>query len=466
VISNLRRFISWLFLKLAFGAFIAVSALAIHGLWLFYHDDSDFAKVHAAHLAGLKEQQLANMAARDADAQELTALQQKLAAHQERATRAAALASDLRADETWWVRLWGERDQRRINADRLERLEKTEQESKQTATELKRDLTRIAVALNTCEDELQRIDSQLFIAEGTDSRVIYYANAAWLAGRWFILAGLGLYYFGPTLLKLVLFYRIAPGIARGRAVQLDRGPAVSPWLGETRTIVDVALWPGETARVRKRYLKSVDEGLAREPRLLLSWRFPLTSLLSGFVHDENLRNARAGRNLSLAFAHHKNPENQMAVVHVPEGGSLVVRPSFLAGVILSAGQKLQMRPRWQLFRWQAWVTGQLRFLELIGPCRLVVAGRPGLRVERLTMGEDGIPPVRRTSLDKTVAFTPNLEYRLIRTARFWNYYRWNHRLFDAHFTGVGFVLTQTTLPGRRTGIWSVTRNRARKLIGL
>ncbi|MBK9990756.1 MAG: hypothetical protein IPP19_08510 [Verrucomicrobia bacterium] len=466
MISSLRKFISWLFLKLAFGAFIAVSGLAIHGLWLFLHDDQDFAKVHATHLAALKEQHLVITAARDVGRQEHADLQQKLAAQQERTTRAATLAADLRADETWWVKLWGDRDQRRINAGRIERLEQMARESKQAASELKRELTRIAVALNTHEAELKRVGSQLFIAEETDSRVVYYANAAWLAGRWFILGALCLYFFGPTLFQLVLFYRIAPGIARGRAVQLDGGPAVSPWLSEARTMVDVALWSGERARVRKRYLKSVDVGLAHEPRLLLSWRFPLTSLLSGFVHDENLRNSRAGRSLSLVFAHHKNPENQMAVVHVPEGGSLVVRPSFLAGVILPPGQELQMRPRWQLFRWQAWVTGQLRFLELIGPCRLVVAGRPGLRVERLTVGEDGILPVRRTSLDKTVAFTPNLEYRLIRTARFWNYYRWNHRLFDAHFTGVGFVLTQTTLPGRRTGIWSVTRNRARKLIGL
>lgn len=466
MISTLRRFISWLFLKLVFGAFIAVSALVIHGLWLFHHDDPDFVNVQAAHLAGLKEQQRANMAAHEVGKQEYTQVQQKLAVQQDRATRAAALATDLRADVTWWSRFWGDREQRRINVARLDRLREIEQESERAASELKHDLTQAAVALNTNEAASRRIDAQLSIAEGTDSRVIYYANAAWLAGRWFILAGLGLYFFGPTLFKLFLFYRIAPRMARGRAVQLDRGPVVTPWLGETNTLVEVALWPGETARVRKRYLKSVDEGLVHESRLLLSWRFPLTSLLSGFVHDENLRNARAGRSHSLIFAHHKNPENQMAVVHLPDGGSLVVRPSFLAAVIMPAGQKLQLRPRWQLFRWQAWVTGQLRFLEVVGPCRLVVAGRPGLSVERLMMGEDGVSPERRTSLDKTVAFTPNLEYRLIRTARFWNYYRWNHRLFDAHFSGVGFVLTQTTLPGRRTGIWSVTRNRARKLIGL
>jgi uncharacterized protein (AIM24 family) len=466
VISNLRKFISWLFLKLAFGAFIAVSAITIHGLWLFYHDDPDFQKVHAAHFTALKEQQLAIIAVRDASAQVLEVGHLEIARQEERAVRAAALAAELRAGQTWWGRFWGDRDQRRINVGRIERLDAIETESKLAAKELKKAQTQAAVDFNTSEQKLKRINAQLELSEVMQWRAIYYSHAAWQAGHWYILAGLGLYFFGPTMYQLFLFYRVAPRIARGRAVRLAAAPTVTPRLGESSTTVEVVLWPGETARVRKRYLKSVDDGLVRQPGLLLSWRFPLTSLLSGFVHDENLRNVRAGRNHRLVFAHHKNPENQMAVVHVPEGGSLVVRPSFLAGVILPAGQELQMRPRWQLFRWQGWVTGQLRYLELVGPCRLVVAGRPGLRVERLTLGEDGVAPVRRTSLDKTVAFTPNLEYRLIRTARFWDYYRWNHRLFDACFTGVGFVLTQTSLPGRRTGIWSVTRNRARKLIGL
>jgi uncharacterized protein (AIM24 family) len=213
-------------------------------------------------------------------------------------------------------------------------------------------------------------------------------------------------------------------------------------------------------------LLAVDDEAVRESRWLLSRRFPLISLLSGFVHDVNLHNARAGREYRLAFAHHKNPENELAVVHVPEGGSLVVRPSFLAAVILPPGRNLVVRRRWQFFRWQSWLTGQLRFIEFHGPCRMVVTGRPGLRADRLIKSDDGAAPVNRTSRHKTIAFTPSLEYRVVRTPRFWNYYRWNQPLFDACFVGVGFVLTQTTVPGRKTAFWSATRNRARKVFGL
>ena len=36
----------------------------------------------------------------------------------------------------------------------------------------------------------------------------------------------------------------------------------------------------------------------------------------------------------------------------------------------------------------------------------------------------------------------------------------------ADFAGVGLVLTQTTVPGRKTAFWSATRNRARRIFGL
>jgi uncharacterized protein (AIM24 family) len=213
-------------------------------------------------------------------------------------------------------------------------------------------------------------------------------------------------------------------------------------------------------------LLAVDDAALRESRWLLSRRFPFTSLLSGFVHDVHLHNARAGREYRLAFAHHKNPEIEMAVVHVPEGGSLVVRPSHLAAVILPPGKKLTVHRRWQFFRWQSWLTGQLRFIEFAGPCRMVVSGRTGLKAERLIKSDDNPTPVSRTSRSKAIAFTPNLEYQVVRTPRFWNYYRWNQPLFDARFVGAGFVLTQTTIPGRKIAFWTAIRNHARRVFGL
>ena len=464
--SPLRKFISWAFLKLVFGAFIAVSGVTIYALWLFQHDDPDFAAVHSRAVANLSAEHVAAQQARDDERRQVEALQKASAALQSRADKAAGIAEDLRSMESWWKKIFGNREQQKINATRIVALKTMERESRDGANKLQRELTRSTVALEARDSELERVGVQLHLAEETNSRIVHYLNEAWQHGEWFVAGGLCLYFFGPTVRKLVLFNYIAPRIARSRALQLARSQEVFPSLGESRTIVETSLWPGETARVRKRYLLAVDDAAVRESRWLLSRRFPLISLLSGFVHDVNLHNARAGREYRLAFAHHKNPENELAVVLVPEGGSLVVRPSFLAAVILPPGRKLVVRRRWQFFRWQSWLTGQLGFIEFHGPCRMVVAGRPGLRAERLIRSDEGAAPVSRTSPNKTIAFTPSLEYRVVRTPRFWNYYRWNQPLFDTCFAGVGLVLTQTTVPGRKTAFWSATRNRARKVFGL
>lgn len=464
--SNLRKFISWAFLKLAFGVLVAAAGLAIYALWLFEHDDPDFAAVHARLVSGLTEKKSAATAARDVAQKELAGLQQEGVAHETRATKAAAIAEALRSSDSWWEKIFGNREQQQINARRIVDLTAMEKTSRDAAGLLSEKRSQSAKLVEKLNQQLQSIDERLGLVEATDSRMVHYSILAWDAGKWFVIVWLVIYFLGRTVRKLVLFYYFAPRIERRRAVQLARDVEFSPTLGQSRTIVETSLWPGETARIRKRYLLAVDEAVVCKSQWLLSWRFPMMSMLSGFVHDVNLHHARAGREYRLAFAHHKNPENEMAVVHVPENGSLVVRPSFLAGVILPPGKKLEVRLRWQFFRWQSWLSGQLRFLEFKGPCRLVVVGRPGLRAERLVVKEDGVVPACRTNQDWTIGFTPNLEYRLIRTTRFWNYFRWDHRLFDAYFVGVGFVLTQTAVPGRKTAFWSSTRNRARKIIGL
>ena len=318
--SSVRKFISWAFLKLAFGVFLAAAAVTIYALWLFQHDDPDFSAVHARKVADLQAKQTVAKTAKNAAGKELTELQQEFAAQQERAARAAVIVENLRSLESWWEKFFGNREQQRINAARIVVLKKMEKDSLNAANGLRRSLTRALISVESSRRELERIDSQLQLAEETNSRVVYYLNNSWQESKWFVVAVLALYFFGPSVHKLVFFYYIAPRIARSRALKLTRSTTAYPQLGQSSTVVETSLWPGETARVRKRYLLAVDDEVVRESRWLLSRRFPLTSLLSGFVHDVHLRNARAGHEYRLAFAHHKNPENEMAVVHVPEGG--------------------------------------------------------------------------------------------------------------------------------------------------
>jgi hypothetical protein len=114
-----------------------------------------------------------------------------------------------------------------------------------------------------------------------------------------------------------------------------------------------------------------------------------------------------------------------------------------------------------LFRWQAWVTLQFRFFEFVGPCRLIIAGNRGVRVEDLSVRHPDAAPARRTNQDATMGFTPNLDYRPVRAETFWSYYRGMNPLFDDLFVGRGiFLCQQVSAPGdakkaRRfwAGVW-------------
>lgn len=466
VFSSLRKFISWAFLKLVFGAFIVIAAVGIYGLWLFGHEAGEVETARPCFLDSLQAQKAAaeqNVAEARAN---LAKAKEDLARPEEKAAKAGHLAGGLEEMQTTWDRFLGNRAQWKINRERIQYLRAVEKEAGREAKKLRSNATRSGVLLDRSLRQLSLVEEKLETVGWSDSAWVYYPVRAWWEGRWVFLFPAALYFFGPTLHKLGLYFHFAPRISRRPPLQISKGPMPAPWLGESSAGLDVALWPGEQARVRRRYLHSVEEGLQVKERLFLSWRFPVTSLLSGVVHDVDVKNARAGRDYNVTFVHRRNPENQMALVHVPEGGSLVVRPSFLAGIILPPEQKLRVKRRWRIFRWQAWLTGQLRFIEFVGPCRLVVAGRPGLRAERLERREEGDAPTCRAPLDKVIGFTPNLEYRVIRTARFWSYYRWNAMLFDASFTGAGIVLVQTNLSGKQPGLLSATRQRARRVLGL
>jgi len=144
----------------------------------------------------------------------------------------------------------------------------------------------------------------------------------------------------------------------------------------------------------------------------------------------------------VTLSDQKNPHAELAVITLGAGASLVLRPSFIAGVIVADDRRVMLRRHWQLFRWQAWMTLQFRFFEFAGPCRLVLSGSRGIRVENLATGGGEFSRARRTNQDATVGFTPNLAYRPVRAETFWSYYRGMNPLFDDLFAGRGLFLCQ------------------------
>jgi hypothetical protein len=210
--------------------------------------------------------------------------------------------------------------------------------------------------------------------------------------------------------------------------------------------------------------------MGKRTRFVLDWRIPLTSLACGLVELVEMKNAREAGEYRVTLSNGEDPHIEMALVHIPEGGSLVLRPSFLAGVIQRDGERLEIRRHWRIFRWQAWISGQFRFFEFVGPCRLIVSGSRGVRTERLADREGQSAPARRTNQDATIGFTPNLEYRPVRAETFWSYYRGMNPLFDDLFSGRGlFVLQETASEGsaaRAGRFWASIWNGVLKVFGL
>lgn len=202
--------------------------------------------------------------------------------------------------------------------------------------------------------------------------------------------------------------------------------------------MDLAITPGDRLWIKERFLQASDEGLMRKTRFLLDWRIPFTCLATGLVELVELCNATTANTQRVTLSNQPDPHIELAMITLPAGSSIILRPSFLAGVLAAAGDRLLIRRRWQFFRWQSWMTMQLRFFEFVGPCRLVVAGTRGVRVEHLVEKSSG----RRTNQDATIGFTPNLDYFPVRAETFWGYYRDMNPLFDDLFAGRGIFLCQ------------------------
>jgi uncharacterized protein (AIM24 family) len=172
----------------------------------------------------------------------------------------------------------------------------------------------------------------------------------------------------------------------------------------------------------------------------------------------------------ITLSNQANPHIELCLITLPAGSSIILRPSFLAGATAVDGQRVRIRRRWQIFRWQAWVTLQFRYFEFVGPSRLIIAGSRGVRAERLEKRDSGRPAARRTNQDATVGFTPSLDYKPVRAETFWGYYRGMNPLFDDLFSGSGLFLCQEISTegdaGRARKFWAGLWGSMLKVFGL
>ena len=468
--SFLYQIGSWLLRKLSAGVLMVVLGVAAVALALYFRETVDFDRSRAAMVQALTGERDQLQAVRNEIEARITEMQSDIISHEERIARASKVVSTLRELESWWDRLVGNPEQQKANAAQIERMTALSSASTTALVDLRRSLLQLTWERDGLDLALTRLQGRLEAERQTESRVVLYARRAWEKSRVYVVTALALFVFGPTLLKLGLFYGLAPLLAKSRPIRMADSVIAQPSVGGSRVSIDTALWPGEVLLIRENFLQSSDEGLAKKTRFLLDWRIPFTSVACGLFELVSMRNVRAEGERHVTFSNADDPHLELAVVAVPDGGSLILRPTFLAGVITPADRPLRIRPRWQLLRWQAWISLQFRYFEFQGPCRLLVAGSRGVRAEQLVEREGRSAPARRTNQRSTIGFSPTLDYQPVRAETFWGYYRGLNPLFDDLFSGQGVFLVQETSSGhgeRASGrFWASLWSGVLKVLGL
>ena len=461
---------TWLLHKVGAAVLIVVLALLGVGLWLFARDQVDAETRRLQYVAQLQSQHAALVAAQADALAMVESLRDSARLQQERIERADRIIATLTDLQSWWEHWFGDAEQQKLNADQIVRMQALKTEAGNQLEVVQRELQGAMRDAAEVEFRVSSLQQDLEGSENSRSATAHYFRAAWSTSRDYLVVALLLFFLGPTVVKVLAFYLIAPWFSRGKPIRLEESQVAMPHVRPSQVSAEIALWPGEVLRVKERFLQTSDEGLLKKTLMVLDWAIPFTSVACRLTELVELRNGHAGDRATLTLSNPDDPHIELAVVEVPEGGSIVMRPSFLVGVITRGEDKVEIRRRWTLWRWQAWITLQFRFFEFVGPCRLVVAGSRGIRAEEIIEREGIVRSARRTNQRATIGFTPNLDYLPVRAETFWGYYRGMNPLFDDLFAGTGvFVLQETATDSEKSGpqrFWETVWNSVLKVFGI
>lgn len=268
----------------------------------------------------------------------------------------------------------------------------------------------------------------------------------------------------PYVVRFFCYYLLAPVAARGGGIRLvapggPRGPM--PTASPSSSSVAVRLAPGEELLVRQDFLQTTSHIGNHRTQWFLDSGHPLMSLAAGLTFLTRIR----GQGETTTVSAVRDPFAEVTIVMLGEGASCVLQPRALAAVVQPIERPLVIRSKWRLGSVSAWLTMQLRYFIFQGPCRLVIKGGRGVRIEPAEHG-------RIFGQDQLVGFSADLSYSVTRNETFWPYLRGAAPLLkDRVMNGQGIlIIEEAPLAGRnggepRRGIEGVV-DAGMKLVGL
>ncbi|MGB3710052.1 MAG: hypothetical protein WA985_00015 [Erythrobacter sp.] len=238
----------------------------------------------------------------------------------------------------------------------------------------------------------------------------------------------------PFAWRTLAFHVLAPIAERSAPLKFAAmsGTEVFAPARPSSVSLEVVLQQREDALVRQGYLQSSSISGSKRTRWLLDWSRPFTSLASGLRFVTEI--GGAGERVSVSAV--GDPLAEVAMLEVPAGASVVLRPSSLAAVIEDESRPLRITSHWRVFSLPAWLTLQLRFLVFHGPARLVLKGGRGVRIEPAERG-------RIVGQRQLIGLSAANGYSVIRTETFWPYFFGREKLLkDRVEPGPGIVMIE------------------------
>lgn len=350
--------------------------------------------------------------------------------------------------------------ERRLEEAKAEKA--TEQDARKLKLNEQSDLRVNRIAFS---EEAKSLESRIGELEGSASGFVEHLEDAWRQMKPYLLIAVASAILFPIAWKLFAFYVWAPLLSLSGPIRLVREALPASSLGESGVSARVDLHEGESLWVKESYLQASDESLERKTRFVLDWSIPATCAAAGLLEMVELH-APTGGSGQVTVSPQRKAELEVALVDIPAGGQMVVRPSSVAGIVSRTGKSVQIKRRWRLFHPQAWLTFQFRYFVFQGECSLIVSGIRGVRFEKMDTGEN---QGRRSNQIATIGFTPDLGYGVVRAETFWGYFRGFNPLFDDVFRGRGAFLCQEISEedaSKASRFWSGLWSGALKVLGV
>ena len=245
----------------------------------------------------------------------------------------------------------------------------------------------------------------------------------------------------PWILKSFIYFCLAPVVDRLPPVRIiDHSPGVAPTFKPSAVSCEVEILSGQELLVHSDFLQSLSQDTVKRTRYFLNWRLPISSALSKMILLTSVRPSGSD-STRVIISSTKDALGEVGILSIPEGGTMVMQPRCLAGVVKPLSGPIRISSEWRIRNLHSWLTLQLRYLVFHGPCLLIVKGCRGVKAEELNGA-----PSRLIDQSATLGFSAHLDYSNTRCETFIPYLQGKKDLFKDLFAGSKGVFLCEEMP--------------------